>query len=109
MPRTSAMSSELTPVVLGDASFQERYEVGTVSAVDPDLVRPLFSSEFVAWMNSLAMGEKAEDVTRFELRAGTLCVSNRSKLKTAQQLDAFCGKAARIASQVERATAFDPR
>jgi hypothetical protein len=97
---TSAVPSGLTPVTTGDESFRERYEVGTVSAPDPEQLRLLFAPDFVAWMTSLATDKKADDVTWFELCGGTLCVANRSKLKTAQGLDAFCAAAARIAAQV---------
>jgi hypothetical protein len=105
VPLTSAVPSGLTTLTVGDARFQDRYEVGTVSEPDPEQLRLLFSSDFVAWMNALAVDTKADDVTRFELRAGGLCVCAKAKLKTSESLDEFSARAARIASQVERAVA----
>ena len=100
--RVSAVPDGLAPVMVGDASFQERYEVGAAGTLDPESARLLFTPDFVEWMNSLAVDGSADEYTRFEILGGALCVYAMASLKTSQLLDAFCANAARIASQVER-------
>ena len=100
----SAVPGDLTAATaIGDASFQERYAVGAAGTLDPEPVRRLFSPDFVAWLNEIALDTKADDLTRFEILGEALCVYIASSLKTAQLVDTFCASAAHIASQVERA------
>ena len=68
-------------------------------------VDALFSPEFVSWMIELPWEKTGGTVTRFELRNGTLCVYVREKLRTAETLDAFAGRAAHIAARVLTAAA----
>jgi hypothetical protein len=101
----SALPRGLTVVAVGDAGFDGTYEVGVVGERDRAAVQALFTAEFTAWMCELPFGKLGEQSTRFELRAGALCVYTKGTLRTAQTLDAFCGRAARIAAQVQRAVA----
>ena len=99
----SALPRGLTAVAVGDAGFDGTYEVGVGGERDRAAVQALFTADFTAWMCELPFGKLGEQSTRFELRAGALCVYTKGTLRTAQTLDAFCGRAARIAAQVQRA------
>jgi hypothetical protein len=98
----SILPRELTPVAVGDAKFDQSYEVGIVGNGDRTSIPAVFTADFTAWMCELPFGKLGADSTRFEVRAGTLCVYTRGALRTTQTLDAFCQRAARIAAQVQR-------
>jgi hypothetical protein len=57
---------------------------------------------------SAGRGRLGADSTRFEVRAGILCVYTRGAQRTTQTLDAFCQRAARIAAQAQRITRPGP-
>jgi hypothetical protein len=98
----SILPRELTPVAVGDAKFDQSYEVGIVGDTEQASISGLFTADFTAWMCELPFGKFGADSTRFEVRAGTLCVYTRGAQRTTQTLDAFCQRAARIAAQVQR-------
>ena len=95
----------LTEAPTGDEPFDQQYVVG---AAGGDLVggeRPwadrLFTAEFTGWLREQAYGA---DATSFQLQGGLLCVYAAGWPGTAEELDAFCGRAAHIAAEVERIT-----
>jgi hypothetical protein len=100
----SALPGELTAVAVGDPGFDGTYEVGVVSDGDQASLRALFTGDFISWMGGLPFGKLGNDATRFEVRAGVLCVYAKGKRGTTQALDEFCARAARIAAQVQRAS-----
>jgi hypothetical protein len=89
----------LIEVSLGDATLHDRYLVA-VREDDQDAVARLFTPEFIAWIAALPWQGTGAEVTRFELRNGRLCVYARPKARTTAALDAFSGRAARIAAQI---------
>ncbi len=98
----SVLPRELTSVTAGDAPFDQAYEVGIAGEQDRPSVPALFTADFTAWLGQLPFGKLGVEATRFELRAGALCVYTRDALSSTQTLDAFCQRAARIAVQVQR-------
>ena len=98
----------LAEAATGDEQFDQRYVVG---AAGGDLVggeRPwanrLFTAEFTGWLLEQPYGEHGADATCFQLQGGLVCVYAAGWPGTADELDAFCGRAARIAGDVERVT-----
>jgi hypothetical protein len=97
----SILPREQTSVAAGDAKFDQTYEVGMAADTDRASLAALFTADFTAWMCELPFGKLGADSTRFELRAGILCVYTRGAQRTTQALDTFCQRAARIAAQVQ--------
>jgi hypothetical protein len=104
----SILPRDLTSVAAGDARFDRGYEVGIVGNSDRASMAALFTADFTAWMCELPFGKLGADSTRFEIRAGILCVYTRGAQRTTQALDAFCQRAARIAVQVQRTSRPGP-
>jgi hypothetical protein len=96
----------LVEVATGDEPFDQRYVVGAASGDSVDAGRPwaerLFTAEFTGWLLEQPYGEHGADATCFQLQGGLVCVYAAGWPGTAGELDAFCGRAARIASEVER-------
>lgn len=63
-----------------------------VSDGDQTSVRALFTGDFMSWMGGLPFGKLGNDATRFEVRAGVLCVYAKGKRGTTQSLDEFCAR-----------------
>jgi hypothetical protein len=96
----------LTETPTGDEQFDQRYVVG---AAGGDLVngeRPwasrLFTAELTGWLLEQPYGEHGTDATCFQLQGDLACVYAAGWPGTGGELDAFCGRAARIAAEVER-------
>jgi hypothetical protein len=98
----------LTEAPTGDEQFDQRYVVGTGGGDLVDGERPwtdrLFTAEFTGWLLGQPYGEHGTDATCFQLQGGLMCVYAAGWPGTAEDLDAFCGRAARIATEVDRAT-----
>jgi hypothetical protein len=98
----------LTEAPTGDEQFDQRYVVGTGGGDLVDGERPwsgrLFTAEFTGWLLGQLHGEHGTGATCFQLQGGLFCVYAAGWPGTADELDAFCGRAARIAAEVERAT-----
>ncbi len=92
----------------GDELFDQRYVVGAadgdLAEGEPALADRLFTAEFTGWLLGQPYGQHGADATRFQLQGGLACVYAAGWPGTAQELDAFCGRAARIAAEVERVT-----
>jgi len=104
----SILPRELTSVAVGDAKFDQSYEVGVAADTDHASMAALFTADFTAWICELPFGKLGADSTRFEVRAGTLCVYTRGAQQTTQALDTFCQRAAQIAAQVQRTSRPGP-
>lgn len=104
----SVLARGLASFTTGDARFDGTYEVGIVTEDDRAGAQALFTPDFTAWMCELPFGKLGTESTRFELRSGDLCVYTRGAMRTAETLDAFCRRAARIAAQVQRTSPHDP-
>jgi hypothetical protein len=98
----------LTETPTGDEPFDQQYVVGAAGGDLVAGVRPwagrLFTPEFTGWLREQPYGEHGADATCFQLQGGLVCVYAAGWPGTADELDAFCGRAARIAAQVERVT-----
>jgi hypothetical protein len=90
---------ELSP---DDSPLDERFLVAVTEA-DRAAVALVFTADFIAWIDGLPWQRTGEEVTRFELRAGILCVYARPKARTAQALDTFCERSAHIAARIVEA------
>ena len=99
----------LVEVPTGDEQFDQRYVVGLAGGDLADAGRPwagqLFSAEFTGWMLGEPFGEHGAEATCFQLQGGLACVYAAGWPGTADELDAFCGRAARIATEVSRVSA----
>jgi hypothetical protein len=82
----------------------ERFLVAA-SEGDQAVVLRLFDAEFVAWLDELPWRRTGEELIRFELRNGRLCVYAKPKARTVDALDAFCGRAAHVAAHITAAVA----
>lgn len=98
VPRTLVVAPPVDP------SLPDRYLVA-VSAGDEVAVGELFDAAFVGWLAGLPWRRTGEELIRFELRNGRLCVYAKPKARTAQALDAFCERAAHITRHVTAVTA----
>ena len=96
----------LTETPAGDERFDQRYVVGAAGGDLVDGERPwaarLFTAEFTAWLLEQPYGELGADATCFQLQGGLVCVYAPGWPGTADELDAFCGRAGHIAAAVER-------
>jgi hypothetical protein len=94
----------LTEAPTGDAQFDQRYMVGAAGGdlADGELpwAEQLFTAEFTGWLLAQPYGEHGADATCFQLQAGLACVYAAGWPGTADELDAFSGRAARIATRV---------
>ncbi len=104
----SVLPRGLISVTVGDAQFDQTYEIGIVSDNDRTSAQALFTADFTAWMGELPVGKLGADSTRFEMHAGALCVYTKGAQRTTQTLDAFCQRAARIAAQIQRTSPAGP-
>ncbi len=104
----SVLPRGLISVTVGDAQFDQTYEIGIVSDRDRPGVQALFTADFTAWMCELPVGKLGADATRFEMHADALCVYTKGAQRTTQTLDAFCQRAARIAAQIQRTSRAGP-
>jgi hypothetical protein len=71
-----------------------------VSPGDQRAVGALFDAGFTDWLSSLPWRKTGEELIRFELRNGRLCVYAKPKARTSQALDAFCERAAYVATRI---------
>jgi hypothetical protein len=90
----------------GDELFDQRYMIGTAGGDLVDGGQPwadrVFTADFTGWLLAQPYGEHGADATCFQLQGGVVCVYAAGWPGTAEELDAFCGRAARIAAQLER-------
>jgi hypothetical protein len=94
--------------VTADEQFSQLY---TVAAADGDLIdgerswaSRVLTADFIAWLLDQPYGDRGTGATCFQLQGGLLCVYTAGWPQTADALDAFRERAARIASEVEHAT-----
>lgn len=97
-----AVPRGLSESPLGRATLDARLLVAVTDDDRPALDR-LFTPDFSTWIEELPWQRTGEEVTRFELRNGALCVYAKPKIRTAAQLDAFCQRAAHIAARIGEA------
>ena len=98
----------LTEASTGDEQFDQRYVVGAAGGDLVDEERPwadrLFTAEFTGWLLGQPYGEHGADATCFQLQGGRVCVYAVGWPGSADELDAFAARAARIATEIDRAT-----
>src|SRR5258708_5798408 len=96
----------LTETPTGDEQFDQRYVVGAAGGDQVNGERPwasrLFTAELTGWLLEQPYGEHGTDATCFQLQGDLACVYAAGWPGTADELDAFCDRAARIAAEVER-------
>ncbi len=97
----------LAEVPADDEQFARQYVVAAAGG-DPAGGEPwasrVLTSDFTAWLLSQPYGDQGAEATCFQLQGGLLCVYAAGWPQTADALDAFRERAARIASAVESAT-----
>ena len=95
----------LTEAPTGDERFDQRYVVGAAGGDLVDGERPwasrLLTPEFTAWLLEQPYGEHGANATCFQLQGGLVCVYTAGWPGTAEELDAFCGRAGHVAAAVE--------
>ena len=96
----SVLPDQLTPTTTGDASFDDRHEVGIEHESDQTAVGALLDPAFMAWLSGLPFGRHGEAALRFELRRDVLSVWLRDKQRTTAGLDAFCAHARHVREHV---------
>lgn len=101
------MPRGLAEVQADDEQFARRYVVaagaGNLVGVGSWVGR-LFTSDFTAWLMRQPYGDQGAQATCFQLQGGVACVYAAGWPPTADSLDAFRERAARIASALESAT-----
>jgi hypothetical protein len=100
----------LTEVVAGDEQFGRRY-VAAAAGGDPidgerSWADRLLTADFTAWLLDQPYGDRGAEATCFQLQGGLVCVYAAGWPQTADALDAFRERAARVASAVEQATRY---
>ncbi|HUN35217.1 MAG TPA: hypothetical protein VMU95_24720 [Trebonia sp.] len=94
-------------VVEGE-QFGGRYVVAAAGETPADGGRPwanrLLSAEFRSWLMGQPYGEHGAEATCFQMQGGVVCVFAAGWPQTADALDAFRERAARIASAVRDVT-----
>lgn len=96
----SALPRDMIEFGVGDVVLDERHLTAISTASDGAALGKLFTPEFVAWLKQLPWQKTGDEVIRFELRNGALCVYVRDKRKTDETLALFCERSARIAQAV---------
>lgn len=93
-----------------EGQFSQRYVVGAAGGDPYHSARSwadrLLGADFTAWLLSQPYGDRGAEATCFQLQGGLLCVYAAGWPQTADALDAFRERAARIASTVEHATRY---
>jgi hypothetical protein len=93
-----------------DEEFGQRYMVAAAGGDPFDGERSwadrLLAADFTTWLLDQPYGDRGDEATCFQLQGGLLCVYTAGWPQTADALDAFRERAARIASAVERATRY---
>ncbi len=74
----------------------KKFEIFTGKNDDLVKARRVFSPTFIVWL-----GEEAHEGLAFELVAGAFVANHKGHLKTAKELDRFCGDAAAIARRLD--------
>jgi hypothetical protein len=96
---------DLVEVPTADPAVPERFLVAASEGDQSAAIR-LFDAEFVAWLDEQPWRRTGEELVRFELRNGRLCVYAKPKAQTVEALDAFCGRAAHVAAHITAAVAL---
>jgi hypothetical protein len=107
-PGLTSVPRGLTEVRAGDGPFRLRYVVGAAGGDpfhgDRSWAGRLLGADFTAWLLDQPYGDHGAEATCFQLQGGLVCVYAAGWPQTADALDAFRERAARIASAVEHAT-----
>jgi hypothetical protein len=96
--------------VTADERFSHRYTVAASGGDLADGERPwadrLLAADFTAWLLDQPYGDRGAEATCFQVQGGLVCVYAAGWPQTADALDAFRERAARIASVVEHCTRY---
>ena len=76
-------------------ALDRRYEIFYGAQDDENFMKQLFSPSFIVWLT-----EQVPDNFAFELSAGSLCVNTKGHCDSAEELDALCGAASRVAGRL---------
>jgi hypothetical protein len=100
----------LIEVAADDEQFGQRYLVAAADA-DPaggesSWAGQVLTADLTAWLLDQPYGDRGAEATCFQLQGGLVCVYAAGWPRTADALDAFRERAARIASAVELATRY---
>jgi hypothetical protein len=106
----SPLPRGLTEAKTRDWQFDHRYVVGAAGGDlfpgDRPWAERIFTGDFTAWLRDQPYGRHGADATCFQLHGGQLCIYARGWHATAESLDAFRERAARIAAELEHATRY---
>ena len=98
----------LLAIATGDDAFDKLFAVGAAGGEPvtsgPSWAQRIFPAELTAWLLAQPYGEEGADATGFQVQGGLVCVYSRGWPATAESLDAFCDRAAKIAAAIEEAT-----
>jgi len=108
-PRTAGILPRgLLAIATGDDAFDKLFAVGAAGGEPvtsgPSWAQRIFPAGLTAWLLAQPYGEEGADATGFQVQGGLLCVYSRGWPATAESLDAFCDRAAKIAAAIEEAT-----
>jgi hypothetical protein len=97
----------LTEVAVADGPFARRYVVATAggdrASGERSWASRLLTDDFTDWLVEQPYGDRGAEATCFQLQGGLLCVYAAGWPLTADALDDFRERAARIAAAVESA------
>jgi hypothetical protein len=100
----------LARVPADGTEFARRYVVAAAGGDAADGERPwasrLFTPDFTSWLADQPYGRRGAEATCFQLQGGLVCVYAAGWPETADALDAFRERAARIASAIDDATRY---
>ncbi len=82
-------------VELESLAADKKFEIFIGKDDDMNRARQVFTPTFIVWL-----GEEAHEKVAFELSSGTLVVNRKGHLKTADELDRFCGDSAVVARRL---------
>jgi hypothetical protein len=98
----------LEEVAAADERFGQRYLVaaagGDTVDGEPRWAGRLLTADFTGWLLDQPYGDRGAEATCFQLQGGLACVFAPGWPRTADALDAFRERAARVAAAVEQAT-----